>query len=162
MTLSNETGCYEGEFNNQPITMCKDGDMYRIEQESLVYGLVGMPFIWRESVQRYVLDYDMQARALTILSDTELSVSTYLIVEYSPAFNHYYLNVPSFGGQFVLNQNQPSLLASEFLFQDKATDSPENIPNPQTSDAVLKAIFIATIGLAPILFLRKQLTKRTN
>ena len=52
----------------------------------------------------------------------------------------------------------------------EATESDEGTPvedestpaNPQTSDAIIRAIIIAAIGLASIIILRKQLTKRAD
>ena len=63
--------------------------------------------------------------------------------------------------QLPIDYSAVKFTATEYLFTDSNV-SPDNIPNPQTSDAVLKAIIIAGIGLVSILVLRKQLTKRAN
>ena len=167
LLLNQETGCYEGvlQEQNAAITMCSDGESgyYFIEDMDMSSGTysIGIHLTYDEGVDGYV-ESSSAIFSIEEESDSELRLLGNYLIVVIPQIGAHYMFLDN-GTLWPLNTAPQSVLGTEFLFQEKTSGSetmPEDIANPQTGDAIIKAIFIATIGLAPIFLFRKQLSKR--
>ena len=156
LTLDEKTGCY----SKDDTKICKDGDSY---VSSPYHGPDWRILFSPTSVEgKYSFDYEVQYYVIKEIDANTIEVATYAPILHPNGSENYYIAPLSSGiGVKKLTVAKENAMASVFLFQSRSNGLvPEDITNPQTSDAVLKAIIIAGIGLAPIFILRKQLTKR--
>ena len=144
------------------MVVCKDGDGYQLESYSDGrQAVVGATFKYDDRFDKFIMNYDYVYFTINDIAEDSLTLATNPILNYSEAFDRYYIGGAMGIFQLPIDYSAVKFTATEYLFTDSNV-SPDNIPNPQTSDAVLKAIIIAGIGLVSILVLRKQLTKRAN
>ena len=162
-TLNNTTGCYDlVDDVSFGLSFCKDGDNYISKAyEPYDHYLIVVP---TDQPGVYKMDYDHMYLTIDVLDDDTVKLGYYFAVMYSEYLNKYLVSLQStLIGPVPLENSRSHVMAAEYLFQDKTSDAiPEGISNPQTSDAIIKAVIIAVIGLTPIFILRKQLTKRAN
>ena len=167
VTLSreNDTDCYsaaagDGWEGVSKFTLCKNDNKYRLMGDNVIVAY----YVHDDELGKWILeDNGWIVLAIEEVSDTEMLVNGYMHMLYDEELDKYALVMPMDGGfNMLVDYRNKTVLATEYLFRDKTGATPDSISNPQTSDAVLKAVIIATIGLVPAFILRKQLTKRTN
>ena len=118
------------------------------------------------TLQYYVSDYPFMALSLRLDSSNTMAASPGYPISYVAPYDKYFLAfaAPSpaqLEAKYRTIDNYQYV--TPFLFRPSTnTDSPEDISNPQTGDAVLKTVIIVAIGLAPVVILRRQLTKRSH
>ena len=161
LTYDPTTDSYIGNYAEEgidSIILKKDADGYQLQ----LYAEGGMPytaahFVYYESFDKYILDYDYMYLVVESVSDSEMVAHLRIAATYSAAFNRYYV-----GGAMGIFQLPIDIVSVE----DMATIYPfssiptENILNPQTSDAILKSLAVIALSIAPIAIVRKQLSKR--
>ena len=99
----------------------------------------------------YIKDFPVVVRAIDEASDQSIITSRYYVIEYEPAFNHYYLSSGS-NSQSVIQATTESAYVSDFLFRDAddapAAPNPESLPaNPQTADAIFRALLALAVAI---------------
>ena len=164
LVLNPENGCYEGYSSGYEtdFSLCADSKGYRLMDKG---GSLATYFSYDNALDKYILrDVHEMYYAIDEATDESVALTLYLPIAFDNEIDKYFFTLPMGGGfGYLANYSPETITVTEFLFQEKSSDAaPDSIPNPQTSDAIIKATFIVTIGLASIFVLRKQLTKRAN
>ena len=131
----------------------KCGTGYQLELAPYAF----MHFEYSDYFGKYMPDYPIELYSLNSASETEVNLTGYYVAEYYPDMDRYYLGLPVVNFiQMPVDVVEETVYATEFLFQEKSSDegsatTPEDIPaNPQTSDAIFRAIGIAIISVLAI------------
>ena len=162
LTYDPTTDSYIGNYTEEGIDsiiiiLKKDADGYQLQLGGMPY--TAAHFVYYESFDKYILDYDYMYLVVESVSDSEMVAHLCIAATYSAAFNRYYV-----GGAMGIFQLPIDIVSVE----DMATIYPfssvptENILNPQTSDTALKLLAIIAFSIAPIAIVCKQLAKRTS
>ena len=163
-------GCYHGSlpiWSNQPLEiLCKNGDYYHLKgstEGNDLYSITHyLTYKYNETAGHYIVDAPQAIYTISQDDGDTISLSMDLAILYVPSEQTTLTLGPSdgvsrFGFKSSIVEN--FVPATLFLFRT-GDNTPEDTPNPQTSDVVLETVVIAGIGLAPAFVLRKRLAKR--
>ena len=158
--------CYHGYtvFNNNSYAtkLCQNSFGYSLYIDSDILLIPQlMHFEYDEEAGKYMAaDNIVGINVLEELSDSEVQIFSYYPIIYDEQQGQYYISLGSLGFR-RLDVSRQSILASEFLFQDKTSDdAPEDIANPQTGDAVIKIVLITLAGIVPVMITSKKFGRR--
>ena len=182
-------GCYHYEAAGsdgaleQYIT-CEENNGYTLKFTADYSELFGTEFIL---VIAYRYDYDensgMYSRysapstkmVIDEITSEKIKLTGYAILNYSPSLDIFYTTTMATGNSIHLSYafrktiKPTEVYGTNVLFSEMAddteptgipADTPEAIPNPQTSDAILQILAISTIALLSAFAIRKHLSRR--
>ena len=159
-----DSGLYKMENGGYPLLISVEDE----EIQVTYMDSYGIRFSYDEEKQGYYLDSNYAYFDIEEIDENTILLTENLVLTYSEKLDTYFAANAFMGGMpwqsLIITKDRSIYAASAFFSKTgEAGGLPEEITNPQTSDAVIKAAIIVTIGgLAPLFIFRKQLTKRTN
>ena len=184
LIYENSLGCYTGTVNENMAVLCPTNDGgYFFEGDLYQNGDIpqGAYFARNIDNNKYYVTY-FASYIIKSVSNAELVLELAVPLIHNDVLDHYYLSLGS-GTCFFVNHSASTVFAAEFVFRDannktggdpsnpasegasvvkEGLANPENIVNPQTSDAILKILVITLLGIVPSFILRNQLVRRAR
>ena len=155
-----DLGCWSQEQDDTQVVVCKDGDGYQLESYSDGRRtVVGATFKYDDRFDKFILNYDYVYFTINDIAEDSLTLATNPILNYSEAFDRYYMGGAMGIFQLPIDYSAVKSTATEYLFTDSNV-SPDNIPNPQTSDTLTKATCIILITTASAFVITRKLSRR--
>ena len=163
--LQEEAGdCYTSvDFEGEYLCPVEDGWILSgVKSSNGSENMNGEHFVKGEESNRFHADGDFLALEIKesegkiLLNQNLYVISRYARynMDFMLLWGYYSLGLP-------VTFTNKTIPVKEVLFKDMVDNNePEAIINPQTGDAVIKTIIIAAAGLAPIIIIRKRLTRR--
>ena len=162
LVFNPENGCYEGYSSGYEtdFSLCADSKGYRLMDKS---GSLATYFSYDNALDKYILR-DVHEMYYTIdeATDESVALTLYLPIAFDSEIDKYFFTLPMGGGFGYLADYSPeTITVTEFLFQEKSSDTaPDSVPNPQTSDAILKTLAIVVVCVLSAAIAKNRLLKR--
>ena len=155
-----DLGCWSQKQDDADVVVCKDGDGYQLESyaEGRRFS-VGATFKYDDRFDKFILSYDYAYFVINDIAEDSLTLATNPILNYSEAFDRYYMGGAMGIFQLPIDYSAVKYTATEYLFTESNV-SPDNIPNPQTSDTIAKAACIILATTTSAYIIGRKLSRR--
>ena len=143
LTYDPKNDAYSGSMNGETaLNLRKNGRGYDLEFSPYMFYL---HLEYDEEAERYLPSYTLEALSVEAVSDTEVVVSRYFVADYYPNVGRYYTAGMNGYFQMPIDIIEGTAYATKFVFSER--EAPDTISNPQTADAIFRALLALAVAI---------------